>query len=88
MFARFECTGENGVLGHLGRMDWQGLFLDSVASSSLLSLAEGDIMLYFAVNLALGCGLRRSEIAALKFLILILPKECYIFPELWFMGKV
>ena len=40
MFARFECTGENGVLGHLGRMYWQGLFLDFVASSSLLSLAE------------------------------------------------
>lgn len=28
--------------------------------------AEDDIMLYFAVNLALGCGLRRSEIAAIK----------------------
>ena len=28
--------------------------------------AEGDIMLEFAVNLAIGCGLRRSEIAAIK----------------------
>lgn len=27
---------------------------------------DEDIMLYFAVNLAVGCGLRRSEIAALK----------------------
>ena len=28
------------MLSHLGRMDWQGLFLDFVASSSLVALAE------------------------------------------------
>lgn len=37
------------------------------ANQVLHLLAEGDdIMLYFAVNLALGCGCRRSEISALK----------------------
>ena len=38
------------MLSHLGRMDWQGLFLDFVASSSLLSLAEGDVSGNEAIN--------------------------------------
>ena len=39
------------MLGHLGRMDWQGLFLDSVASSSLVALVEGDVSGKEAINI-------------------------------------
>ena len=42
MFAGFCADWENCDLGHLGSRDWQGLFLDSVASSSLVALGDID----------------------------------------------
>ena len=35
------------MLGHLGRMDWQGLFLDFVASSSLVVCGVGNASINF-----------------------------------------
>ena len=50
MFAGFCADWENCDLGHLGSLDWQGLFLDFVASSSLVALAEGDVSGNEAIN--------------------------------------